>query len=176
MQPSLAYIDNRSGELLEQRFLSAALHKNSIRHLAVAPDDQVCCVMQYQGRRTEQPPLIGLHRRGEAIRLLSAPETIQKRMRNYCGSACVDRSGKLFAVSSPRGGLVTFWSGKGGTYMGHADIPDGCGIAPGTAPGEFMLSSGQGGVYLYQLVGRDMQPLHVADMGEFRWDNHMISI
>lgn len=176
MKPSLAYIDGHSGELLEQQFLSDKLHKNSIRHLTVAPDDQVCCVMQYQGKRTEQPPLIGLHRRGEAIHLLRAPVDIQKRMRNYCGSACVDQPGKVYAVSSPRGGLVTFWGAAGGNYLGHADVADGCGIIASGEPGEFLLSSGQGGVYRYQLAGKVMRQIPIDSNSGFHWDNHMARV
>ncbi|WP_316365277.1 DUF1513 domain-containing protein [Candidatus Thiodiazotropha sp. CDECU1] len=176
MQPSLTYIDSHSGALLEQWFLADGLHKNSIRHLAITPDDQVCCVMQYQGSRTRQPPLIGMHRRGEAIRLLHAPASVQRRMRNYCGSVCVDSSGVVFAVSSPRGGLVTFWSVDRGGYLGQVDVTDGCGIAAGTEPGQFILSSGQGGVYRYRIGEEEIHPLPLIKAGESRWDNHMLRI
>jgi hypothetical protein len=172
MSPSLAYLDRRDGRLLEEHRLPQTLHKNSIRHLGSTSADTVCFVMQYQGSRREHPPLIGLHRRGETIRLLSAPETIQARMRNYCGSACADPSGKWFAVSSPKGGLVTFWDANSGAYCGHTDVADGCGIAAGNEPGEFLLSSGLGGVWRYRLSGQQ-QPLGGLAAMDARWDNHM---
>ncbi len=175
MQSSLAYIDSRNGALLEQCGLGEALCKNSIRHLAVAPDDQVCCVMQFQGKRTRTPPLIGLHRRGQAMHLLRAPDAVQQRMRNYCGSACTDLSGEVFAVSSPRGNLISFWSAGEGEYLGMAELQDGCGIARGDQPGEFLLSSGEGVICRYQLVDKRMQQIATGDRG-FRWDNHMIRI
>lgn len=175
MSPSLAYLDRRNGRLLEEHRLPEALHKNSIRHLATTADDTVCFVMQYQGSRREQPSLIGLHRRGETIKLLVAPEAIQKRMRNYCGSACADPSGHWFAVSSPKGGLITFWDADGGAYRGHTDVPDGCGIAPGSEAGEFILSSGLGGVVRYRLSGKQ-QPLGELAALDARWDNHMARI
>jgi hypothetical protein len=176
MRPSLTYIDARSGKMLEQRFLSETLHKNSIRHLAITPDDQVCCVMQYQGRRTRQPPLIGTHRRSESIRLLTAPAAVQKRMRNYCGSVCVDVSGMVFAVSSPRGGLVTFWRTDSGDYLGQVDVIDGCGIAAGSEPGQFVLSSGQGDVYQYRVTTKRLQPLPLIKTDNCHWDNHLLRI
>lgn len=176
MQSSLTYIDRRSGKMLEQHFLTDDYHKNSIRHLAITRNDQVCCAMQYQGRRTRQPPLIGIHRRGESSHLLTAPDPVQKRMRNYCGSVCTDVSGMVFAVSSPRGGLVTFWHANSGDYLGQVDVIDGCGIAAGSEPGQFFLSSGQGAVYRYQLGAKDLRLLPWADEGDCRWDNHMLRI
>ncbi|MBT3045603.1 MAG: DUF1513 domain-containing protein [Candidatus Thiodiazotropha sp. (ex Clathrolucina costata)] len=176
MRPSLTYINARSGALLEQRFLADGLHKNSIRHLAVTPDDRVCIAMQYQGRRTRQPPLVGIHGRGEAIRLLAAPAAVQKRMRNYCGGVCIDSSGTVFAVSSPRGGLATFWRADGGDYLGQVDIVDGCGVAAGGEPGQFILSSGQGGVYVYRIGDKEFQPLPLIQASGCRWDNHLVRI
>jgi hypothetical protein len=176
MQPSLAYMDSQTGKLLEQYFLPPDLHQNSIRHLALAPDGQVCCVMQYQGKLTEMPPLVGLHRRGESIQLLTAPQAIQKRMRNYCGSACVDSSGQVFAVSAPRGGLVNFWRAGQGEYLGHVDLIDGCGIAAGTAPSEFLLSSGNGSILRYRLGDKPAKEVMLGSSLVMRWDNHMVSV
>lgn len=175
MNPSLVYLDRREGRLLEQHELPPALHKNSIRHLATTANDTVCFVMQYQGSRREQPPLIGLHRRGEALRLVSAPAAIQKRMRNYCGSACADPSGQWFAVSSPKGGLITFWDANSGAYCGHTDVADGCGLAAGNEAGEFILSSGLGGIMRYRLTGQQQALGEVAAM-DARWDNHMVRL
>lgn len=172
MSPSLVYLDRRDGRLLEEQRLPDALHKNSIRHLGTTADDTVCFVMQYQGSRREHPPLVGLHRRGEALKLLTAPEAIQARMRNYCGSACADPSGKWFAVSSPKGGLITFWDAENGDYFGHTDVADGCGIAAGNEAGEFLLSSGLGGVWRYRLTG-EQQPIGGSAKIDARWDNHM---
>jgi hypothetical protein len=173
MSPSLAYIDSRSGALLEERRLPQELHQNSIRHLGTTHDDRVCFIMQYQGSKREHPPLVGMHRRGGEIRLSEAPADIQRRMRNYCGSACADRSGRWFAVSSPHGGLVTFWDAHNGAYAGHTEVADGCGIAMGERSGEFLLSSGQGAVLRHR-VGEDGSRAltRVEDLGA-RWDNHM---
>jgi hypothetical protein len=176
MQPSLVYLNRHSGELLEQHTLPAALHQNSIRHLAVSPDDQVCCVMQYQGNRTDTPPLIGLHRRSELIQLLTAPKEIQQRMHNYCGSACVDQSGQVFAVSSPKGNLITFWHAADGGFLGHVDLADSCGIAASQSPGEFLLSSGLGAIMCYRLADQHRQMLMQTQENKLRWDNHLTRI
>ncbi|MCK0317313.1 DUF1513 domain-containing protein, partial [Salmonella sp. 15E65] len=47
MRPSLAYIDAASGELLEKVELEPALHRLSIRHLALAADGCVWFGCQY---------------------------------------------------------------------------------------------------------------------------------
>jgi hypothetical protein len=174
MQPSLAYIARRDGRLLESRQLPASLHQNSIRHLAVGSGDRVCLAMQFQGARDQRPPLIALHRRGLAIQLLKPPSQVLADMQNYCGSVCVDASGDCFAVSSPRGDLITFWSAVEGHYLGHTSVADGCGIAAGQAAGEFLLSSGTGGLFLYRVSQGVAIPLE--NSADRLWDNHMAAL
>ncbi len=175
MQPSLVYIDRRSGQLLESRQLPKALHRNSIRHLAVGSGERVCMAMQYQGPRDETPPLIALHRRGEPLQLLAAPQAILAQMRNYCGSVCADASGQYFAVSSPRGDLVTFWSLDGG-YLDYAPVQDGCGIAASAGSGTFILSSGLGGLYRYTVATGELERMDLAASQDVLWDNHMSAL
>lgn len=169
MSPSLAYVDATSGALIAQHRLPDELHQLSIRHIA-ASNDTLCIAMQYQGQRTDQPPLVATHRMGENIRLHQAPDEIQKRMRNYCGSVCTDTSGELFAVSSPRGKLVTFWSTQG-RFIGNTELIDGCGLAPGDLPGEFLLTSGNGTRVVHDAIENRRVPM--KEMQELlRWDNH----
>lgn len=176
MRPSVAYVDLETGDLLERHELAQQWHRNSIRHLALGDADRVCLVMQYQGSRDDRPPLVGMHRRGEALRLCSAPAVVQRRMRNYCGSVVADPSGQFFAVSSPRGNLVTFWAGQDGRLVGHVELTDACGLAAGAMAGEFLLSSGRGLMMRYRLDGDRVQPLSPAALRDARWDNHMLAV
>ncbi len=173
MSPSLVYLDSESGKLLEQHKLPEAMHQNSIRHFAVNQRDEVCFAMQYQGSPADQPPLVGVHRRGETIQLLEAPQAIQRQMRNYCGSVCPDPSGQWFAISSPKGNLVTFWSASERRYVGSVEVADGCGIAAGGDTGEFLLSSGGGGLYCYQLADGELVALEAGEPLATHWDNHI---
>jgi hypothetical protein len=175
MSPSLTYIDSQSGALLEEQKLPDKWHQNSIRHLGLSTDDTVCFIMQYQGSRRHRPPLVGLHRRGEAIKLGTAPEAVQAQMKNYCGSAVADNTGRWFAVSSPRGNLITFWDADTAEFAGHFEVADGCGIACGEQPGEYLFSSGQGDVVRYQMGVGKVETLPLAGLGA-RWDNHMASL
>jgi len=171
MQPSLAYIDLRSGDVLETHKLDAALHQLSIRHLALGARDTVVFACQFEGPATEHPPLVGFHRRGEPLRMIEAPAPIHRRMRNYAGSAAVSRTGDIAAVSSPRGGLITYWDIAARRYIGCTDLADGCGVT-GTGHGsEFLLTSGTGEM----LLGPDKAPLdaHVTQqLKAYAWDNH----
>lgn len=177
MSSSLVYIETGSGRLLSEHRLSEELRLLSLRHLALATGDQVCVAMQYQGTPEDHPPLLGVHRPGEKeIRLLAAPAAVLAGMRNYCGSVCADSSGQWFAASSPQGGLITFWSAPAGDYLGNARVADGCGIAAGARPGEFLLSGGNGGLYRYEVNGAALTPLEDASLPDARWDNHMMNV
>ena len=73
MRPSLAYLDAASGKLLERVELDPALHRLSIRHLAVAADGAVWFGCQYMGPAGDRPALVGRHRRGQAPELFPGP-------------------------------------------------------------------------------------------------------
>ena len=171
MAPSLAFVDARDGRLLEAWRLPGELHQLSIRHLDLRGDGTVALAMQHQGPASEAVPLIGLKPPGEGIRLLEPPRAIAARMRNYCGSVRFDAAGERFAVSAPRGGLVTLWS-RSGHYLGHLDLPDGCGIAPDPGGSGFALSSGAGKV-VFTGGGR---PAHTLRFSASHWDNHMVAL
>ncbi|MEJ2694434.1 MAG: DUF1513 domain-containing protein, partial [Candidatus Thiodiazotropha sp.] len=136
----------------------------------------VCVAMQYQGPGNEHPPLVALHQRGEPLRLLTPPDGVLQRMRNYCGSVCADSSGNCFAVSSPRGDLTTFWSAGTGDYLGLARVKDGCGIASGESAGEFLLSSGVGALYRYRIDDGKVIPLPMDQSADILWDNHIVEV
>jgi len=175
MESSLVYLDVASGRFLSEHRLPEAMHLLSLRHLAVPTPDRVYVAMQYQGSPEERPPLVAMHQEGEeAIRLLETPPEILARMRNYCGSVCADGSGRWIAVSSPQGNIVTFWSAGNVEYLGHVRVPDGCGIAAGTHAGEFLLSSGGGGLYRYDVPAATLITLAATTARDARWDNHLL--
>ena len=173
MRSCLAYIDRQTGKLIADYTLPKPLHQLSMRHIAVNQAGQVAIAMQFQGSRQQRPPLIGLHQKGQAIQLLTPPSEVVQRMKNYCGSVCVDPSQRYFAISSPRGNLVTFWSFAEATLQGTATIGDGCGVAAGTVKGEFLLSGGHGGVYRYQVHNKLKSEL--VQHSDSLWDNHLLS-
>jgi hypothetical protein len=175
MTSSLMYVEAGSGRLLSEHRLPGEMRLLSLRHLAVPAPDRVVIAMQYQGHPAERPPLVAMHVAGEdVIRLLETPFEVLARMRNYCGSVCADESGRWIAVSSPQGNIVTFWSSVGGDYVANVRVQDGCGIAAGSRPGEFVLSGGGGGLYRYDVPRATLTPLDGMTARDAHWDNHML--
>ena len=175
MAPSLAYLDRRDGRLLEEVRLAPELHQLSIRHLAVGAGDRVAIAMQYEGPFGDTVPLVALHRRGRKPLLLDAPNAVLRRMKQYCGSAAFDRTGRVLAVSAPRGNRLAFWDAEEGQFLSSVELADGCGIAPAKAPGQFLASSGQGGVVLVDADSGKAHPLASEFLDASQWDNHLIA-
>ena len=175
MAPSLCFVDRRSGALRRELVLDPALHRLGIRHLAVAPNDTVAFAMQYEGSTHDRVPLVALQRGEGPLRLLNGPPSVIRAMKNYCGSVCFDPGGGAIAVSAPRGNLVTFWDVGTGRYLSSAKVSDGCGVAPGAGPGEFLASSGLGGVVAIGARSGTTRPLNVGGLEAARWDNHLVA-
>lgn len=174
MHPTLAYVDLQSGELLEQHDLGAGLSQLSIRHLAVAPDDTVIFGCQFEGAKTEQPPLVGFHRRGQSPQLAAPPAPILRAMRNYVGSVTVDRTGMMAATSAPRGGIVVYWDVATRSYLGETRLSDACGVSPTGQAREFLLTSGAGDMCLGP-EGVTLPDRQTAEMlRAYAWDNHAV--
>lgn len=129
--------------------------------------------MQYEGRADLRPPLIAIHRGEDALQLVSAPAEVQARMRNYCGSVCADAGDRWFAVSSPRGNLVTLWTTAGGRFQDSVEVKDGCGLAPDAADGGITITSGAGAVLSYQVGGGATRALELDGRMGARWENHL---
>ncbi|WP_306131274.1 DUF1513 domain-containing protein [Roseivivax marinus] len=167
MQPSLVYLDPNGG-LLEKVELDTDLSRNSIRHIAAAPDGTVAFAMQWQGDEMTPVPLLGLHKRGEAPRLLEADLGEQMAMKGYAGSVAMSADGGFAAITSPRGGRIHRFDTDTGacTAFRRADV---CGIA--TAPEGFTTTDGRGGVLR---LGTNLEPL--AAEPDFAWDNHLVRI
>lgn len=176
MAPSLVYVDARTGDLLEQARLPAAFHQLSIRHLAIGIGTTLAFALQYEGPANDRVPLVGLHRPGQAPRLLTAPEPVWLRMKQYCGSVSFDSSGRVLAVSAPRGGLVAFWDIGTERFLGTHVFEDACGLAASGAPGEFLVTSGRGAITLCNPSANDHRLVaSPRDNGE-AWDNHLLRI
>lgn len=170
MEPSLVYIDRRTGDLLEKQILSKELRQLSIRHLTVAGRNRVVFGCQFKGAATLLPELIGFHDRGAEVKMMSAPDEVQISMKNYVGSVSVDRSGEFIAASCPRGNLVTFWNANNMEFIGTKSLTDGCGISGTKKDREFLLTSGEG-----VLEVRSINSGHERDTQRrfpVNWDNH----
>lgn len=169
MRASLTLVDRTSGTKTAEYRTPDDWHQLSIRHLDVAADNRIALALQYEGSKRDQPPLVGLFDGKDAISWLSAPDEIQTRMRNYCGSVAFSDNGQTFAVTSPRGGLITRWRNTG-EFVGTNEQADVCGVAASAQ--SFWFSDGMG-----QLRHADndrlAQPLR---FDKTQWDNHLMVI
>ena len=171
MQPSLVYVDVETGDLLEEQRLAPGLHQISIRHLAIAARDTIAFGCQSRGPEEDAPPLVGFHRRGEPLAVVSAPGETQFGMKNYIGSVTADADGAIVAASAPKGGLITYWDVAARRYFGVSDLNDGCGLAPTHRSASFLLTSGDG-----WLVTADADGNMTRQSSSYGWDNHAILV
>lgn len=167
MRPNLSYL-GFDGQILEQVELGPALQQNSIRHLAIREDGLVGFAMQWEGPEGAAPPLLGLHRRGEAPVLGSAPFADELAMKGYAGSIAFSGAGDEIAITSPRGGRVHRFSPKG-EFSGFVSRGDVCGLA--AHRNGLLASDGLGGL----IALTNGMPRALASMNR-AWDNHLVSL
>lgn len=172
MQPSLTYVEIASGREEGAVQPPADMHQLGVRHAAVNARSLVAVAMQYEGSKRDRVPLVGLHD-GSSLRLLEAPEEIQRRMRHYTGAIAFDQSGELLAVSSPRGNLFTFWDAAAGRLIDHVTVADGCGLCAAEAPGAFIVTGGNGEVIRIEPRSGTGQSLKISGTHQTPWDNHI---
>lgn len=166
MQPSLVYL-SPDGQLLEKARLAPELHQNSIRHLAPMADGTVAFAMQWEGDPAQAVPLLGMHRRGEPIRLCPPPETDALAMQGYAGSIAHDPA-RGIALTSSHGGVVMLFDRAGG-WIATLRRQDASGVAAG--PDGFVVTDGLG------VVSRcDPSGLTPMTRTEAAWDNHLVAI
>lgn len=166
MTPNLAYIED--GEVIETVALARELHKNSIRHLAIASSGQVAFAMQWQGPG-EAPALVGLHRMGQAVVLSPAQAAQRRPMKNYIGSIAFTEGETGIAATSPRGGIVQFHDAKSCALTGSTPLADACGVAPSDRG--ILVSSGTG-----RLVRLGHVDEGIRRYSDLAWDNHLVAI
>ncbi|MCT4555144.1 MAG: DUF1513 domain-containing protein [Pelagimonas sp.] len=168
MMPNLTYLRS-DGQVLGQIELAPELHKNSIRHLAVAADGAVGFAMQWQGASDVTVPLLGRHSRADAPLLMMPEAADLTAMQGYAGSIAICNRAAQIAITSPRGGLIQIHDLKSGALVQQITEPDVCGI--GALPDGFLFTSGAG--VIGAIVEGKQQVLAQHDC---RFDNHLIAL
>lgn len=166
MQPNLTYLID--DEAVETVILPSEMRKNSIRHLALSDDGDVAFGMQWQGDGNASA-LVGSHKRGFDPVILEAPEPKMRAMNGYIGSIAYSKTGKMIAVTSPRGGLIQMYDAYEHTLKHVIEVTDVSGIAP-HADG-FAITAGTGQI---GSVFGDLKVLR--PMANHMWDNHLIVV
>lgn len=165
MRPNLSLL-SPEGTLLDQA--DTPQPQNSIRHLALLPDNTIAFAMQWEGGASEPVPQLGLWTPGTAPRLCPPQPEEAFAMQGYAGSIAVSTSGDLIGVTSAKGGVVMLFDANGTPVATHrrADIS---GIAP--SPDGLIVSDGQGAVW-----SCTAKALTLLDRHPVLWDNHLIAI
>lgn len=148
MDPSLAFIDVRTGALKAKHALPPELRALSIRHIAARPNGDVWFGGQWQAGLETTPALIGNASLDKPLRILDQKDNEGMALKGYIGSVALSADGRLLAASAPRAGRIVYTDTETGKTVHEALIPDGCGIAPaspaGFTPAGFTMSSGLG--------------------------------
>lgn len=168
MDPSLVFIDRRTGDLLEKHRLPSELHQLSIRHIAIDGRDRVWFGCQYEGPKAEAPQIAGFAERGHGLTLASLPERDLAQMANYVGSVAMNRERNWVALSSPVGDTLLVLDAGSGAIVSRRTLRDGCGLAP-SRPG-FIATSGTGNIL--HLADEREPPVHAP----LEWDNHILAL
>lgn len=171
MSPSLVYLSINDGKLIEKVHLPKHLNQLSIRHIDINKKGLTAIAMQYQGSKLDSVPLVAVHKQGHSIKTLWAPEHINRKMKQYCGSVCFNQSGSIFAVTSPRGNLLTLWDAIDGEYITQFRCADVCGVNKFGTHG-FSFSNGLGKLYTFDMKSSVLKLVPSKDH-HFAWDNHL---
>ena len=166
MAPNLTVFD-LSGSIRDQAIVPDAIHHNSVRHIASAPDGTVICGMQWQGDPFAAPDLVNFYRGDGELRTTAMDDTLLYRLDGYIGSVAAAADGSFFA-SAPRGNLAMVFDADGQivqTFTSH----DVCGIC-GRENGA-MITTGDG---LIAHFGQS-QFAPLQHHGLF-FDNHLVAI
>jgi hypothetical protein len=169
MEPSLVFVDARSGELLTKHDMTGDLRFLSIRHIAEDAAGRIWFGGQWEGATSETPQLIGSAGRNREIRLIAPRGADMVDLKGYIGSMAVSANGRVIAASAPKAGHVLYLESETGRIIAHSSLKDVCGIAA-FGEGDFAVSSGFG-------VIRHETPfarlIAAAELHDIAFDNHL---
>lgn len=166
MKPSFTFVDRETGALLERHVLPQALHRLSIRHIAIDQRGAVWFGCQHEGPAGERPPIVGTARPGEELALIEMPGDVLAGFRNYIGSVAANPAAGTVAVSSPQGNCYAVIEATSGKVLVTKPLVEVCGLAPDHAG--FRATTGTG-----DILAADGSEAMIDD---YAWDNHLLRI
>ncbi|MBB4143530.1 DUF1513 domain-containing protein [Rhizobium rhizoryzae] len=160
MQPSLAILDAASGEIIERHPMPDHLRQLSTRHLDVDRRGRIWFACQYEGPRTDHPPLTGYFALGDDITFIDIPPETTEKLANYVGAIAVNRRERLVGLTSPKGGYAVILDAVTGQVLREDPVPDAAGVA--RAPTGIAVST-----YSGELEGT---------RSNVNWDQHLVRL
>lgn len=169
LEPSIAYIDARSGDLVELHRPHAVSGSLSLRHLDVASDGTVVVGCQAENGDARDP-LIFRHRRQRQLTAITLELDPDFLFRGYISSVAIDRNGECAALTSSRSGIAAVIQISTGRILRRMHLADVSGVAA-TTDGSFAYAAGTGDVAV-ELAGAKTTRVRTA----IGWDNHLTCV
>lgn len=167
MQPNLS-IFSPSGGLIDVATVPAAIHQNSLRHIAATADGTIVCGFQWQGDPFAAPPLVAFYKGSGELVPAQFSDGATHGLDGYIGSVCTLGQGG-FAASAPRGGCVLTFDETGAQMATHR-ATDVCGVTSFPQGGS-LATDGFGNVF-----NLEMNELRVKNTHGLAFDNHLVSL
>lgn len=177
MRSTLTYINSETGQLVSEHTVGES--KASIRHLDVAADGTVAVALQVQRKAMGDDHLVSLaavHKPGQTLQMLKAPESLIHRLNDYMGSVKISSQNRMAAFTSPKGNMALFWHLDDLTLQGFHVFDDVCGLTLSADEHYFVLSNSAGKIHQIDtntLEENTGKRLYFADKS---WDNHMMTV
>lgn len=169
MQPSLVFVDRRTGKLLREHRLESELSQLSIRHIAEDAAGAVWFGAQWEGDTSDVPELVGCAGIDKPIMLMQPDQPLGLSLRGYIGSVAISRDGRVLAASAPRAGRILYVDTASARMCGETILKDGCGVA-GYEHDVFAVSSGLGALEFDRANGERIEGQTVEGTA---FDNHL---
>lgn len=169
MQPSLAFIDRKTGALLARHTLDGPLQYLSMRHLSADCAGRVWFGGQWEGDAEATPELVGFAAQDAGVKLIAPGHSSGRDLKGYIGSMAASADGTIIAASAPRAGRILYIDAGTGIVCGETELPDGCGIA-GVDGHTFATSSGLG-VFRFDRSGAST--FSERQLAGIAFDNHL---
>ncbi|WP_137129728.1 DUF1513 domain-containing protein [Rhizobium sp. FY34] len=160
MQPSLVILDAATGDIVQRHALPEPLSQLSTRHLDIDEAGRIWFACQYEGPRTDLPPLAGHFSLGEDLHFIDLPQETTERLCNYVGAIAINRRENLVGLTSPKGGAAVILDAKTGKVLAEEKVVDAAGIA--AAPDGIAVSSYDGTL--------------AATRSRLAWDQHLVRL
>jgi hypothetical protein len=160
MKPSMVFMDTTIGGLLSSHALPAALHRLSLRHMAVDAGGEVWIGGQYEGDVFDNVPVLAKLHEDRGLVSVELEDRAAGALGKYAGSVAIGNDGVTLAVASPKSGVVITLD----TLTGKALEID---LKPGTCG----LQARRDGFVSSSEAGRFGDTPH-----DLAWDNHIIGL
>lgn len=172
IETTLAYVDVRTGDLLERHDLEAA-GALSLRHLDVGRDGTIIIGAQVANGPVGAQALVYRHRRQQPLKAIALPSEAQHGLSGYVSSIACDRDGALVAVTSSKGARAIVLDVASGKLVHTHRLDDVSGIAPTGSAAEFLMTAGTGHI---ARVSEEDHARAIAASTAWSWDNHAVFV